>query len=103
MAAGEMLVLGRDDLGSLELTWSQIVDVLEDAFRQKAAGLVQNPPKPAVRPREDAFIKEQRTIANGRASADRASLPAQTGLGDRGPSPGRPSSGAIQAGAARPA
>ena len=51
-----MLVLGRAELESLELTWAEVVDVLEDAFRQKAAGLVQNPPKPAVRPRQDAFI-----------------------------------------------
>ena len=56
MAADEMLVLGRDELQSLGLTWTDVVDVLEDAFRQKAAGLVQNPPKPAVRPRKDAFI-----------------------------------------------
>ena len=56
MAADEMLVLGRDELQSLGRTWTDVVDVLEDAFRQKAAGLVQNPPKPAVRPRADAFI-----------------------------------------------
>ena len=51
-----MLVLNRADLDSLGLTWTEIVDVLEDAFRQKARGLVQNPPKPKVASREDAFI-----------------------------------------------
>jgi ornithine cyclodeaminase/alanine dehydrogenase-like protein (mu-crystallin family) len=51
----DLLVLGRADLESLGLTWPQIIDVLEDAFRQKAAGLVQNPPKPKVVPREGAF------------------------------------------------
>ena len=66
-----MLVLGRDDLESLDLTWSQIVDVLEDAFRQKAAGLVQNPPKPAVRPREDAFINAMPAYLGG---SDRAGI-----------------------------
>jgi ornithine cyclodeaminase/alanine dehydrogenase-like protein (mu-crystallin family) len=71
MATGEMLVLGRDDLESLDLTWSQIVDVLEDAFRQKAAGLVQNPPKPAVRPREDAFINAMPAYLGG---SDRAGI-----------------------------
>jgi len=71
MAAGEMLVLGREDLESLDLTWTEIVDVLEDAFGQKAAGLVQNPPKPAVRPREDAFINAMPAYLGG---SDRAGI-----------------------------
>ncbi|HET6713495.1 MAG TPA: ornithine cyclodeaminase family protein [Actinomycetota bacterium] len=65
MAADRMLVLGRGELESLALTWTDIVDVLEDAFRQKAAGLVQNPPKPAVRPREDAFINAMPAYLGG--------------------------------------
>lgn len=52
-----MLVLNRSDLESLGLTWPEIIDVLEDAFKQKAEGLVQNPPKPKVTSRGDsAFI-----------------------------------------------
>ena len=56
MTDNRMLVLNRADLEGLGLTWAEIVDVLEDAFRQKAQGLVQNPPKPKVSSREDAFI-----------------------------------------------
>lgn len=56
MSDNQMLVLNRADLESLGLTWTEIIDVLEDAFRQKARGLVQNPPKPKVTSREDAFI-----------------------------------------------
>jgi ornithine cyclodeaminase/alanine dehydrogenase-like protein (mu-crystallin family) len=52
----QMLVLNRADLEGLGLTWSEIIDVLDDAFGQKARGLVQNPPKPKVTSREDAFI-----------------------------------------------
>ncbi|MCB0925215.1 MAG: hypothetical protein KDB50_11840 [Mycobacterium sp.] len=52
----DMLVLNRRDLEGLNLGWGEIVDVLEDAFGQKARGLVQNPPKPKVASREDAFI-----------------------------------------------
>ncbi len=52
----EMLVLNRRDLVGLNLGWGEIIDVLEDAFGQKARGLVQNPPKPKVTSREDAFI-----------------------------------------------
>ena len=51
-----MLVLNRADLENLGLTWTEIIDVLEDAFQQKSQGLVQNPPKPKVTSREDAFI-----------------------------------------------
>lgn len=52
-----MLVLNRADLVSLGLNWGEIIDVLEDAFQQKARGLVQNPPKPKVTSRGDsAFI-----------------------------------------------
>ena len=52
-----MLVLNRADLEGLGLTWAEIIDVLEDAFQQKARGLVQNPPKPKVSSRGDsAFI-----------------------------------------------
>jgi len=65
MTTDGMLVLGRDELESLALSWAEIVDALEDAFEQKAAGLVQNPPKPAVRPREDAFINAMPAYLGG--------------------------------------
>lgn len=60
-----LLVLGRRELESLGLTWVDVVDVLDDAFRQKAAGLVQNPPKPALRPRADAFINAMPAYLGG--------------------------------------
>lgn len=56
MGVNQMLVLNRADLESLGLTWAEIIDVLDDAFVQKAPGLVQNPPKPKVTSRDDAFI-----------------------------------------------
>jgi ornithine cyclodeaminase/alanine dehydrogenase-like protein (mu-crystallin family) len=56
MSENQMLVLNRADLEGLGLNWTEIIDVLEDAFQQKARGLVQNPPKPKVSSREDAFI-----------------------------------------------
>ena len=39
-----MLVLNRADIESLGLTWAEIIDVLDDAFRQKARGLVRTRP-----------------------------------------------------------
>jgi ornithine cyclodeaminase/alanine dehydrogenase-like protein (mu-crystallin family) len=66
-----MLVLGRDDLEALGITADEVVDVLDDAFAQKAKGLVQNPPKPAVRPRPGAFINAMPAYLGG---SDRAGI-----------------------------
>ncbi len=64
-SAHELLVLNRDDLEGLALTWEDVIDVLEDAFAQKARGLVQNPPKPKVVPREDAFVNAMPAYLGG--------------------------------------
>jgi ornithine cyclodeaminase/alanine dehydrogenase-like protein (mu-crystallin family) len=61
----KLLVLGRHELEELGITWTDVVDVLDDAFRQKAEGLVQNPPKPAVHPRPDAFINAMPAYLGG--------------------------------------
>lgn len=60
-----MLVLGGEELTSLGIGTTEIVDVLDDAFGQKARGQVQNPPKPAVRPRADAFINAMPAYLGG--------------------------------------
>jgi ornithine cyclodeaminase/alanine dehydrogenase-like protein (mu-crystallin family) len=67
----EILILGRSDLEALEMDWASVVDVLEDAFRFKAAGLVQNPPKPAIHPRPESFINAMPAYIGG---SDRAGL-----------------------------
>lgn len=61
----DVLVLRRDDLEGLGLAWADVVGVLDDAFAQKSAGLVQNPPKPAVHPRPDAFINAMPAYLGG--------------------------------------
>ncbi len=61
----DLLVLGRDELVALDISLLDVVDVLDDAFAQKARGLVQNPPKPAVHPREDAFINAMPAYLGG--------------------------------------
>ena len=67
----EILILGRANLESLDIGWPDVVDVLEDAFRHKAAGLVQNPPKPAIHPRPESFINAMPAYIGG---SDRAGL-----------------------------
>ncbi len=71
MSENHLLVLNRADLDSLGLTWSEIIDVLDDAFRQKAQGLVQNPPKPKVSPREGSFVHAMPAYLGG---SDRVGL-----------------------------
>ena len=61
----DLLVLGRAALESLELSWPDIIDVIEDAFRQKARGQVQNPPKPKVAPRSGAFANAMPAYLGG--------------------------------------
>ncbi|MEZ5091653.1 ornithine cyclodeaminase family protein [Nocardioides sp.] len=65
MSEPQLLVLNRADLERLELTWDEIIDVLDDAFLQKSRGLVQNPPKPKVVPREDAFVNAMPAYLGG--------------------------------------
>ena len=67
----ELLILGRADLEALDIGWADVVDVLEDAFRQKAAGHVQNPPKPAIHPRPESFINAMPAYLGG---SDRAGI-----------------------------
>lgn len=52
----ELTVIGRDDAECLGIGWHEILDLIEDVFRERAAGHVQNPPKPAVHTGDDAFI-----------------------------------------------
>lgn len=66
-----MLVLNRADLEGLGVTWLEIIDVLDDAFLQKSQGQVQNPPKPKVAPRADAFINAMPAYLGG---SDRAGI-----------------------------
>jgi ornithine cyclodeaminase/alanine dehydrogenase-like protein (mu-crystallin family) len=58
MRSGEQaslrLISGRD-ADPLGLSWEVVINVLRAAFEQKARGLVENPPKPAVHPRRGAF------------------------------------------------
>jgi ornithine cyclodeaminase/alanine dehydrogenase-like protein (mu-crystallin family) len=66
-----MLVLNRADLEGMGVTWPEIIDVLDDAFVQKSQGQVQNPPKPKVAPRSDAFINAMPAYLGG---SDRAGI-----------------------------
>lgn len=61
----QLLVLNRADLVGLDLSWDEIIDVLTDAYAQKAAGQVQNPPKPKVVSREESFFNAMPAYLGG--------------------------------------
>src|SRR5208337_849724 len=53
---GEFLYLSRSDVERLNVPMKEIVGIVEEAFREKAAGRAEVPPKPGIHPKKDAFI-----------------------------------------------
>jgi len=53
---GNVLYLSRAEIDKLKISMSKVIEVVEEAFREKAEGKVETPPKPGVHPHNDAFI-----------------------------------------------
>jgi len=51
-----LLYLSRADVEAVALDVRTIVELLEQAFREKGEGRVELPPKPGIHPRPDAFL-----------------------------------------------
>jgi ornithine cyclodeaminase/alanine dehydrogenase-like protein (mu-crystallin family) len=51
-----LLYLSRADVEAVALDMPTAIGLLERAFREKAAGRTEMPPKPGIHPRPDAFI-----------------------------------------------
>lgn len=56
MSTPGLLYLSRADVEAVALDMRSAIDLLEAAFREKAAGRVEMPPKPGIHPRPDSFI-----------------------------------------------
>jgi ornithine cyclodeaminase/alanine dehydrogenase-like protein (mu-crystallin family) len=56
MAAASFRYLTRADVEAVGLAGTEVIEILDAAFRAKRAGAVEMPPKIGVHPREDAFI-----------------------------------------------
>jgi ornithine cyclodeaminase/alanine dehydrogenase-like protein (mu-crystallin family) len=52
----ELLYLSREDVEKVNISMSQIIEVLNRAFIEKCKGKVEMPPKPGIHSRPDAFI-----------------------------------------------
>lgn len=53
---GNVLYLSRAEIDKLKISMAEVIKVVEEAFREKAEGKVETPPKPGVHPQKDAFI-----------------------------------------------
>ncbi len=53
---GPILYLSRADVEAVALDMPTVIALLDRAFREKAAGRTEAPPKPGIHPRPDAFI-----------------------------------------------
>lgn len=56
MIPQEILYLSREDVESIDLPMIEIINALEDMFREKGSGRTEMPPKPGIHPCKDAFI-----------------------------------------------
>jgi ornithine cyclodeaminase/alanine dehydrogenase-like protein (mu-crystallin family) len=52
----KILYLSKSDIESLDIPIEEVIEVVEEAFREKAQGRVEAPPKPGIHPQVDSFI-----------------------------------------------
>jgi len=52
----QLLYLSQADVDAVGLQMADVIDALEQMFREKGAGQVEMPPKPGIHTRPDAFI-----------------------------------------------
>ncbi len=56
MELGNVLYLSRKDVEEVGFPMADVIEALEEMFKEKGRGNVEMPPKPGIRPRPDAFI-----------------------------------------------
>ena len=65
----EVLYLSKKDVEDADLTMAEIINVVEEAFRDKGEGKVEMPPKPGIHPRKDSFIHAMPAFIPGMKAA----------------------------------
>lgn len=61
--------LSRHDVESLAIPMVDVIEAVEDAFREKGSGTAEMPPKPGVHPKPDAFIHAMPAFLGGMGAA----------------------------------
>ena len=69
MAQRDLLYLSRADVEAAGVDMATVIALVEEGFREKAAGRVEMPPKPGIHPQQDAFIHAMPAFVAGMRSA----------------------------------
>ena len=69
MTQGDLLYLSREDVEAAAVDMATVIALVEEGFREKAAGRVEMPPKPGIHPQPDAFIHAMPAYIGGMQSA----------------------------------
>ena len=56
MKPGKLLYLSREDVQTVDLPMSEVIQALDRMFKEKGEGKTEMPPKPGIHTRPDAFI-----------------------------------------------
>lgn len=56
MPQGRLLYLSRNDVEKVNLPMAEIIEALDQMFREKGKGQTEMPPKPGIHPRLNAFL-----------------------------------------------
>jgi ornithine cyclodeaminase/alanine dehydrogenase-like protein (mu-crystallin family) len=65
MAGHELLYLSRADVEAAGVDMATVIALVEQGFREKAAGHVEMPPKPGLHPQPEAFIHAMPAYISG--------------------------------------
>ncbi len=66
---GELLYLSYADVEKVGLPMSEVIDAVEEAFREKDAGKTEMPPKPGIHTMPDSFIHAMPAFVEGMRAA----------------------------------
>ena len=69
MPTTDLLYLSRADVEAAAVDMATIIRLVEEGFREKAAGRVEMPPKPGIHPGGDAFLHAMPALIPGMRSA----------------------------------
>ncbi|MFN2194464.1 MAG: ornithine cyclodeaminase family protein [Candidatus Promineifilaceae bacterium] len=69
MNQGEFLYLSRSDVEQINLPMIEIINALDEMFKEKGQGRVEMPPKPGIHTRPDAFIHAMPAYIPGTGAA----------------------------------
>ncbi|MEZ4422324.1 MAG: ornithine cyclodeaminase family protein [Gemmatimonadota bacterium] len=67
--ADSLLYLSRADVEAVDLPMTEIIEAVEGAFREKALGRTEMPPKPGIHPSRDGFIHAMPAYLSGTGGA----------------------------------